>query len=80
MGIWAGAFFGLLLSLGNAVLMARDERILGLKLPFVALGADWGRMGFYLNTGLGWLLCVYALAGLIHGILRVRCRENSIGK
>lgn len=72
LGSCAGGFYGLLLGLGNAVLMAEDERILGLKLPFVALCADWGGAGFYLSAGLGWMFCVFSLAGLIYGLLPAR--------
>lgn len=80
MGMCAGVVFSLMLTAGNGVLMARDERILALKLPFVALSADWGGVGFYLNTGMSWLFCVFSLAGLIYGFLPVRCRANPLGK
>jgi len=80
LGGCAGALFGLLLGVGNAVLMLRDERILALQLPFVALGADWGSAGFYLNAGLGWLFCVFSLAGLIYGVLPPGSSANPIGK
>ena len=80
LGGYAGALFGLLLTAGNAVLMRQDERILALKLPFVALSGDWGSAGFYLNAGLCWLFCVFSLAGLIYGVLPLRVGANSIGK
>lgn len=80
MGACAGGVYGLLLAVGNAVLMVRDERILGLKLPFTALSAGWGSTGFYLNAGLSWLFCAYALTGLIHGLLPAHRRANPIGK
>lgn len=72
LGSFAGLFYGLLLGLGNAVLMAENVRILGLQLPFVALCADWGSTGFYLNAGLSWMFCVFSLAGLICGLLPSR--------
>lgn len=80
MGIWTGIFYGLMLAAGNAVLMVRDERILALKLPFAALSAGWGKAGFYINTGLNWLFCVFSLAGLSYGLLPVRSRAKTIGK
>lgn len=69
LGSLSGAFYGLQLALGNAVFMARDEQILALRFPFVALSADWGSAGFYLSAGLGWLFCMFSLAGLIYGVL-----------
>ena len=80
LGGCSGALFGLTLGLGNAVLMARDERMLALKLPFVALSRAWGSAGFYLSAGLGWLFCAFSLAGLIYGILPLGRGANSIGK
>lgn len=82
MGAWAGGIYGFMLAAGNAVLMARDERILALKLPFVALSAHWGKAGFYLNAGLNWLFSVFCLAGLIYGLFpaahRRICTENDV--
>lgn len=72
LGSRAGLVYGLLLGLGNAVLMTEDVRILGLQLPFVALCADWENAGFYLNTALSWMFCVFSLAGLICGLLPSR--------
>ena len=80
LGGCAGGAFGLLLGVGNAALMWQDERILALKLPFVALSADWGSTGFYVNAGLGWLFCVFSLAGLIYGILPPGSGANFLGK
>lgn len=80
LGGCAGALFGLLLAVGNAALMGQDERILALKLPFVALAGDWGGVGFYLNTGLSWLFCVFSLAGLFYGVLPMGSGANSSGK
>lgn len=80
LGWHAGMLFGVLLGVGNAVLMARDVRILALKLPFVALSADWGGAGFYLSAGIGFLFCVFSLAGLIYGILPGRDAANFRGK
>ena len=80
MGVWAGLVYGCMLAAGNAALMARDERILVLKLPFVALSAGWGSVGFYLNAGLNWLFCVFAMAGLVYGLMPVCSRAKSLGK
>lgn len=80
LGGWTGAVYGLMLAVGNAVLMAKDERILALELPFVALSADWGGAGFYLNAGLGWVFCTFSLAGLIYGLMPGYDGANSLGK
>ena len=80
LGVCSGVFYALILILGNVVLTTQDERILALKLPFAALSAGLGKTGFYMNTGLGWMFCVFSLTGLIRGLLPVLGSTKTIGK
>lgn len=70
LGLWTGGLFGALLALGNAALLAREELLLALRLPFAALSSAWGSAGFYACAGLEYLACVTSMAGLTFALLR----------
>lgn len=69
LGLWTGALLAILLAGGNAALMAQEEKLLLLQLPFVALASGWGALGFYLSAGLSYFAAVMMLGGLVYGLV-----------
>lgn len=68
LGLRSGMVYFLLLALANGVLQSREEALLALKLPFVALSSGWGKGGFYLSAGMIFLSSVTTAAGLLYAV------------
>lgn len=64
MGACCGAMLALQVSLGNGILLCRDERLLALQSPFSALASAWGSIGFHACAALVFLGAVSTLSGI----------------
>lgn len=80
LGAYAGGAFAILLALGNAVLILREDELLALKIPFAALAAGWGTAGFYLSAGMIFLAAVISLAGILYGRISRPAGADLLGK
>lgn len=70
-GACASTSMLVLLLAGNAALQYAGEKILVLKLPFVAASGGWGSVGFYINGCMILAASIFSLAGIIHAFLPV---------
>lgn len=76
LGLCCGLLLGLLTLWGNATLLCRDERLIGLKAPFAALASAWGSTGHYLCAGLVFSGAVITLLGILVSLFHGEPAQN----